>query len=86
MQKGKYAGHNFTPDQLRARAWWRKSHDMESKLLEALIAPARIYEREELHAKLDKVLDSIAARRARAVDLFSDVGGSFTIASFTINF
>lgn len=84
MTKGKYAGATFTPDQKKARRWWERAQKDQCALLDALCTTDATLTREEYHARLDKVFDSIERRRAKALDLFPEVDQSFTIATLRV--
>ena len=84
MKPGKYVGHKFNTDQKKARAFWRRATEQECGLRDGLMI-IDIPNRAECHKKLDKRLDQIERLRNTALDLFPDVGESFTVASMTIN-
>lgn len=84
MQKTKWATHEFTKDQKKARAIWRRAEKQYFALFDALMLGAIERDRKALHKALDRRLDAIDKAKTRATEIFPEVGESFTVASMTV--
>ncbi len=84
MKKGKYVGHEFTAKQELAREKWRASQKRRFQILAGLTITDYQRNRATMHKRLDVLLDRIEKQEKQALELFSDVEESFTIAHMTI--
>ena len=84
MRQTKWATHKFTKDEKRAQSIWRRCDQERLEINQALKIITWDASRKELHARLDRRLDTIEKGQARAQEMFPQVGESFTVAKMTI--
>lgn len=84
FERTKWADYKFNKDEKTARALWRRANEYFVNLTEALQTSPEKKSREEMHERLDYVLDNIDRTRKAATDLFPEVGDSFSVAVMEI--
>jgi len=81
VKQTKWATHQFSATERKARAKWRRAQEQRSGLIAGLMTCDYYADRKELHRLLDKRLDTIEKTQASAKTLFPEVDESFIIAT-----